>query len=229
MCHLAHARALPKPLKINCGSSVSCGRRRFLITVILEREVRMKESLQRYDLLAGSQFSCFIGILCSCFIGFLFVGAPFELVASRVVSVQLIFLSEFISWLLLFSGGALLAAAGAWGSYLATPGHQPIRLWPIIVVSEITAVVVAITTALVLSRFPMVVGKSLYGDAQSHIIVFFLGVLVIALSTSLSTWRFGQGVAKGIAMAAGLLVLGALAEAVLAIAVYLLFSLVPSL
>jgi hypothetical protein len=189
----------------------------------------MKESLQRFDRLAGNQPSCFIGILFSCFIGILFVGAPFGLVASKVVSLQLILLSEFISWLLLFGGGALLAAAGAWGAYLATPGHQPIRLWPIIVASEITAVVVAITTALVLSRFPMVIGKSLYGDAQPHIILFFLGVLTIAWSTSLSTWRFRQGVAKGIAMAAGIFVLGALAEAGLAIAVYFLFSLVPNL
>ena len=188
----------------------------------------MKESLQRFDLLADSQLSGFIGILFSCFTGILLVGAPVELVASKVVSAQLIFLSQSISWLLLFGGGALLAAAGAWASYLATPGHQLIRLWPIIVVSEITAVVVAITTALVLSRFPMVLGESLFGGAQSHIIVFFLGVLVIALITSLSTWRFRQGVAKGIAMAAGLLVLGALAEAVLAITVYLLFSLIPT-
>jgi hypothetical protein len=70
----------------------------------------MKESLQRFDRLAGNQLSGFIGILFSCFIGILFVGAPFELVASKVVSLQLILLSEFISWLLLFGGGALLAA-----------------------------------------------------------------------------------------------------------------------
>jgi hypothetical protein len=43
----------------------------------------MKESLQRFDRLAGNQPSCFIGILFSCFIGILFVGAPFELVASK--------------------------------------------------------------------------------------------------------------------------------------------------
>ncbi len=189
----------------------------------------MRESLQRFDLLADSQLSCFIGILFSCFTGILFVGAPFELVASKVVSAQLIFLSQFISWLLLFGGGALLAAAGAWGGYLATPGHQPIRLWPIIVVAEITAVVAAIITALVLSRFPMVLGKSLYGYTQPDIIVFFLGVLVIALSTSLSTWRFRQGLAKGIAIAAGMFVLGALAVVVLAVATYLLFSLLPNL
>lgn len=189
----------------------------------------MKEFIRRFDPPASAQLSCFIGVLFSCFTGILLVGAPFELVASKVVSVQLMFLYQFISWLLLFSGGALLAAVGAWASYLATPRHQPIRLRPIIAVSEITAVVVAIITALVLLRFPAVLGKSLYGYAQPHIILFFGGVLVIALSASLSTWRFRQGLAKAVAMAAGLFVLGVLAEAVLAVAVFLLFSLIPSL
>ncbi len=189
----------------------------------------MTESIQRFDRLTNAQLSCFIGILFSCFTGMLLVGAPVELVASKVVSVQLEFLSQFISWLLLFGGGALLAAVGAWASYLATPGHQPVRLRPIIAVTEITAVVVTIITALVLSRFPEVLGTSLYGSAQPHIILFFAGVLVITVSASSATWRFDQGLAKAVAMGTGLFVLGALAEAVLAIVVYLLFILVPNL
>ncbi len=189
----------------------------------------MKEFIQRFDPLPSTQLSCLIGILFSCFTGILLVGAPFELVASKVVSVQLVFLSQLISWLLLFGGGALLAAVGAWASYLATPGHQPVRLRPIIAVSEITAVVVAIASALVLSHFPTVLGTSLYGDAQPHIILFFVGVSIIAVSASLATWRFDQGLAKAVATGTGLFILGALAEVVLAIAVYLLFILVPNL
>jgi hypothetical protein len=188
----------------------------------------MKEYIQRFDPLASTQLSCFIGILFSCLTGILLVGAPIELVAYKVVSTQLEFLSYLISWLLLFSGGALLAAVGAWGSYLATPGHRAIRLRPVIAVSEITALVVAIISALVLSRFPIVLGTSLYGDAQPNIILFFVGVLIITMSASLATWRFGQGLTKTVAMAVGLFVLGVLIEAVLAIAVYLLFNLIPN-
>jgi hypothetical protein len=193
----------------------------------------MKEFKQRCDTFSRTQLGGFIGILFSCFTGILFVGAPLELATSKIVSmivsVQLIFLSQFISWILLFGGGALLAAVGAWGSYLATPCYQPIRLRSIIAVSEITAIVVAIATALVLSRFPTVLGESLYGSAQPDIILFFGGVLVIALSASLSTWRFGRGLVKGVAAVAGLVVLGVFAVSVLATAVYLLFSLVPNL
>ncbi len=189
----------------------------------------MKEFVHRFDPLAGTQLGCFIGILFSCLTGSLLVGAPFELVAYKVVSVQLVFLSQLVSWLLLFGGGALLAAVGAWVSYLATPGHQPVRLRPIIAVSEITAVVVAIATAWMLSSFPTVLGTSLYGNAQPRIILFFAGVLVITVSASLATWRVEQGWAKTVAMGTGLFVLGALAVAVLATAVYVLFSLVPNL
>ena len=187
----------------------------------------MKVYAQRFDPSISTQLSCFIGILFSCFTGMLLVGAPFALLASKVVSVQLVFLHQFISWLLLFCGGALLAGVGAWCGYLATPGHQPIRLRPIIAVSEITAVVVAIAGTFVLFRFPTVLGGSLYEGAQPYIILFFVGVLIIALSTSLSTWRFRQGLVKGIAVTAGLFALGALVEAVLAIAVYLLVSTPP--
>jgi hypothetical protein len=186
----------------------------------------MKEFVQRFDPLASTQLSCFIGILFSCLTGILLVGIPFDMVASKVVRVQPMFLSQLISWLLFFGGGALLAAVGAWCGYLTTPGHRAIRLQPIVAVSEITALVVAIISALVLSRFPTVLGTSLYGDAQSHIILFFVGVLIIAISASLATWRFEQGLAKAVAMAAGLFVLGVLTEAVLAIAVYLLFGLI---
>jgi hypothetical protein len=201
----------------------------FRITVVREKEVQMKEFVQRFDPLASTQLSCFIGILFSCLTGILLVGAPFELVAYKVVSMQLIFLSQLISWLLLFGGGALLAAVGAWCSYVTTsPGYRAIRLRPIIAVSEITAFVMAIISALVLSRFPTVLGTSLYGDAQPHIILFFVGVLIIAVSASLATWRFGQRLAKTVAMAVGLFVLGVLAEAVLAIAVYLVFGLIPN-
>lgn len=189
----------------------------------------MKEFVQRFDPLASTQLSCFIGILFSCLTGILLVGVPFDMVADKVVSVQPVFLSQFISWLLLFSGGALLAAVGAWCGYVTTPGHQAIRLRSIIVVSEITALVVAIISALVLSRFWTVLGTSLYGEAQPQVIVFFVGVLIIAVSASLVTWRFGQGLARTIAVAMGLFVLGVLAEAVLAIAVYLVFSLIPNL
>jgi hypothetical protein len=189
----------------------------------------MNESIQRFGLTAGAQPSCFIGILFSCFTGILLIGVPLDLVASKVVIVQQIFLSEFISWLLLFSGGALLAAIGAWCGYLVTSGGQPIRLRPIVIASEITAIVAAIAAALVLSRFPTVLGYALYGEAQPHIVLFLAGVLAIALSASVSTWRLREGLAKGIATAAGLFVLGALIVAVFAIAAYLLFSLVPTL
>ena len=189
----------------------------------------MNQSIQRLNFLASAQLSSFIGILFSCLTGILLIGISLDLVASKVVSVQQIFLSEFISWLLFFSGGALLAAVSAWCGYLVTSGHQPIRLRPIIAVSEITAVVVAIASALVLSHFPMVLGESLYGDAQPHIILFFAGVLVIALSASVSTWHFREGLAKGIVEAARLIVLGALVEVVFAIAVYLVFSLIANL
>jgi hypothetical protein len=189
----------------------------------------MNESIQRSGFLAGAQPNCFIGILFSCLTGILLVGAPLELVVYKLISVPLEFLSEFIRWLLLFSGGALLAAIGAWCGYLVTSGHQPIRLRPIVAASEITAIVAAIAAALVLSRFPMVLGESLYGNAQPQIILFFVGVLVIALSASVATWRLSEGLAKSIATAARLFVLGALVEAALATAVYLLFSLVPTL
>jgi hypothetical protein len=189
----------------------------------------MNQSIQRFGLSAGAQSSSFIGILFSCLTGILLVGIPLELVAYRLISVQPMFLSGFISWLLLFSGGALLAAVGAWCGYLVTSGYQPVRLRSIVAASEITAIVLATAAALVLSRFPMVLGESLYGIAQPHIILFFAGVLVIALSASVSTWRLGEGLAKSIATAARLFVLGALVEAAFAIAVYLLFSLVPTL
>ena len=199
------------------------------MTAVLEREVWMNESIQRFGFFAGAQSSSFIGILFSCLTGILLVGIPLELVAYNLISVQPDFLSLFISWLLLFSGGALLAAVGAWCGYLVTSGHQPIRLRPIVAVSEITAIVAAIVAALVLSRFPNVLGESLYGEAQPHIILFFAGVLVIALSASVSAWRLGDGLAKSIATAARLFVLGALVVAVPAIAAYLFLSLVPTL
>lgn len=189
----------------------------------------MNESIHRSGFLAGAQSSSFIGILFSCLTGILLLGAPLELVVYELISVQPIFLSEFISWLLFFSGGALLAAVGAWCGYLVTSGGQPARLRPIIAASEITAVAMAIAAAMVLSRFPAVLGESLYGIAQPEIILFFAGVLVIASSASVSAWRFREGLAKSIATAARLFVLGALVEAVLAIAVYLVFSLVPTL
>lgn len=58
----------------------------------------MNESIQRFNFLAGAHLSCFIGILFSCFTGILLIGVPLELVASKIVSVQLIFLSQFISY-----------------------------------------------------------------------------------------------------------------------------------
>jgi hypothetical protein len=189
----------------------------------------MNESIQRSGFLAGAQPNCFIGILFSCLTGILVVGAPLEFVAYKLISVQFIFLSEFIRWLLLFSGGALLAAVGAWCGYLVTSGQQPVGLRPIVAASEITAIGMAVAAALVFSRSPTVLGESLYGVAQPQIILFFVGVLVIALSASVSTWRLREGLAKSIASAARLFVLGALVEAVLATAVYLLFSLVPTL
>jgi hypothetical protein len=54
-------------------------------------------------------------------------------------------------------------------------------------------------------------------------------VLVIALSASVSTWRLREGLAKSIATAARLFVLGALVEAAFAIVAYLVLSLVPTL
>jgi hypothetical protein len=229
MCHLADARVIPACYKVGCADATSCRRGRFLVTALIEKGIWMNESIQRLNFLAGAQLSCFIGILFSCFTGILLIGVPLDLVATKVVIVEQAFLSEFISWLLLFCSGALLAGVGAWGSNLATPGYQPIRLRSIIAVSEITAIVVAIAAALAFSRFPMVLDESLYGEAQPHILTFFVGVLVIALSTSLSTWRFREGLAKGVAVTAGLLVLGLFAVAILATAVYLLFSLVPNL
>jgi hypothetical protein len=189
----------------------------------------MNESIQRSGFLAGAQLNCFIGILFSCLTGILLVGIPLELLVSKLISVQPMFLSEFIGWLLFFSGGALLAAVGAWCGYLVTSGQQPVGLRPIVAASEIAAIVMAIAATLVISRSPMVLGESLYADAQPHIILFFIGVLVIALSASVSTWRLREGLAKSTATAARIFVLGALVEAVLAIAVYLLFSLVPAL
>jgi hypothetical protein len=189
----------------------------------------MKEFVQRFDPLASTQVSSYIGILFSCLTGILLVGIPFDLVASKVVNEQLVFLSQFISWLLLFSGGALLAAVGAWCSYLATPGHRAIRLRPIIAVSEITALAIAIISALILSRFPTVLGTSLFGYTQPHIILFFVGVLIITASASSATWRTGHGLTKAVAMAVRLSVLGVLAEATLATVAYLVFSLFPNL
>jgi hypothetical protein len=189
----------------------------------------MNESIQRFGFSAGAQLSCFIGILFSCLTGILLIGIPLELIVHKLISVQPIFLSEFIGWLLFFSGGALLAAVGAWCGYLVTSGSQPVRLRSIVAASEIAAIAMAIIAALVLSRFPTVLGESLYGIAQPHVILFFVGVLVIALSASVSTWRLREGLAKSIATAARLFVLGALVEAVFAIAVYLVLSLVPTL
>ncbi len=189
----------------------------------------MNESIQRFGFSAGAQLSCFIGILFSCLTGILLVGIPLELLVSKLISVQPMFLSEFIGWLLFFSGGALLAAVGAWCGYLVTSGQQPVGLRPIVAASEITAIMMAVAAALVFSRYPTVLGESLYGVAQPQIILFFVGVLVIALSASVATWRLSEGLAKSIATAARLFVLGALVEAVLAIAVYLTFSLVPTL
>jgi hypothetical protein len=189
----------------------------------------MNESIQRSGFLAGAQLNCFIGILFSCLTGILLVGIPLELLVSKLISVQPMFLSEFIGWLLFFSGGALLAAVGAWCGYLVTSGQQPVGLRPIVAASEITAIGMAVAAALVFSRSPTVLGESLYGVAQPHIILFFAGVLVISLSASVSTWRFREGLAKSLATAARLFVLGALVEAALATAVYLLFSLVPTL
>jgi hypothetical protein len=189
----------------------------------------MNQSIQRFGLSAGAQSSSFIGILFSCLTGILLIGIPLELVVYRLISVQPIFLSEFIGWLLFFSGGALLAAVGAWCGYLVTSGSQPVRLRPIVAASEIAAIVMALAAALMFSRYPAVLGTSLYGDTQPHIILFFAGVLVIAFTASVSTWRLREGLAKSIATAARLFVLGAIVEAVFAIAVYLLFILVPSL
>ena len=189
----------------------------------------MNESIRRFGFPADAQSSSFIGILFSCLTGILVVGAPLELVFYKLTNVQPDFLFQFISWLLLFSGGALLAAVGAWCGYLVTTGAQPVRLRSIVAVSEITAIVAAIAAALVLSRFPMLLGESLYGGAQPQFILFFAGVLVIALSASVSTWRLSEGLAKGLATAVRLLVFGVLVEAVFAVAVYLVFSLVPTL
>ncbi len=189
----------------------------------------MNESIQRIGFRADARSSSFIGILFSCLTGVLLVGAPLELVVYKLISVQPVFLSEFISWLLLFSGGALLAAVGAWCGYLATSGRQPLRLRSIVAASEITAVVAAIAAALMISRFPLLLGESLYGIAQPEVALFFAGVLVIALSASVSTWRLEEGLTRAIATAARLFLLGALLEALLAIAVYLVFSLVPTL
>jgi hypothetical protein len=187
----------------------------------------MNESIRRSGFLAGAQPNSFIGILFSCLTGVLLVGIPLELVVYKLISVPQTFLSEFISWLLLFSGGALLAAVGAWCGYLVTSGRQPVPLRQIVAASGITAIVLAIAAALVLSRFPTALGESLYGIAQPHIILFFAGVLVISLSASVSTWRFREGLAKGMAAAARLFVLGALVEAAFAIAVYVVLNLVP--
>jgi hypothetical protein len=189
----------------------------------------MNESIQRIGLPAGAQSSSFIGILFSCLTGILLIGIPLELVVYKLINMQPDFLAQFISWLLFFSGGALLAAVGAWCGYLVTSGAQPVPLRSIVAVSETTAIVTAITAALVLSRFPMLLGDSLYGIAQPHIILFFVGVLVIALSASVSAWRLREGLAKCIATAARLLVLGVVVEAVLAIAAYLVIGLVPTL
>jgi hypothetical protein len=189
----------------------------------------MNESIQRSGFLAGAQSSCFIGILFSCLTGILLVGIPLELVAYKLISVQPIFLYEFIGWLVFFSGGALLAAVGSWCGYLVTSGSQPARFRPIVAASEVAAIVMAIAAALVFSRSPTVLGTSLYGDAQPHIILFFVGVLVIALSASVSTWRLREGLAKSIPTAARLFVLGALVQAAFAITVYLVFSLIPTL
>jgi hypothetical protein len=189
----------------------------------------MNESIQRSGFLAGAQLNCFIGILFSCLTGILLVGIPLELLVSKLISVQPMFLSEFIGWLLFFSGGALLAAVGAWSGYLVTSGQQPVGLRPIVAASEITAIGMAVAAAFVFSRSPIVLGESLYGNAQPQIILFFVGVLVIALSASVATWRLREGLAKSLATAARLFVLGALVEAALATAVYLLFSLVPTL
>ena len=215
---------------MRCGTAASSyGRLRTPITAVLEKGIRMNESIQRIGLPAGAQSSSFIGILFSCFTGILLVGAPLELVAYKLINVQPVFLFEFVSWLLLFSGSALLAAVGAWCGYLVTSGNQPVRLRPIVAASEITAVAAAIAAALVLSRFPMLLGESLYGMAQLEIILFFAGVLIIALSASVSTWRLQEGLAKGIATVARLFVLGVLVEVVLAIAAYLVLGLVPTL
>jgi hypothetical protein len=189
----------------------------------------MKEFVQRFDPLASTQLGSYIGILFSCLTGILLVGVPFDLVASKVVSTQLVFFSHLISWLLLFGAGALLAAVGAWCTYLATPGYRAIRLRPIIAVSEIAALAVAIVSAWMLSRSPTVLGTSVYGDAQPHIILFFAGVLIITASASLATWRFGQGLTRAAAMVVRLSFLGVLVEAALAATAYLVISLIPNL
>ena len=189
----------------------------------------MIQSVKRLGLLADAKSTCFIGILFSCLTGVLLVGAPLELVANKLIGVQQIFLFELIRWLLLFSGGALLAAVGAWGGYLAATGSQPVPFRSIVAASEIAAIALAIAAALTFSWSRTVLGESLYGIAQPDIIVFFAGVLVIASSASLAAWRFTEGVARGLATAARLFVLGALVEVVFAVAVYLVFSLVPAL
>ena len=189
----------------------------------------MYESVKRFGLLADAKSSCFIGILFSCLTGVLLVGIPLQLVANKLLVGQQIFVFQFISWLLIFSGGALFAAAGAWSGYLVTSGHQPVRFRSIVAASEVTAIALAIAAALMFSLFPKVLGESLYGVAQPETILFFAGVLVIASSASLAAWRFREGVASSIATTARLFVLGALVEAALAMAVYLVFSLVPTL
>ncbi len=112
----------------------------------------MNESIQRFGISAGAQSSSFIGILFSCLTGILLIGIPLELVVHRLISLQPMFLYEFIGWLLFFSGGALLAAVGAWCGYLVTSGSQPARFRPIVAASEIAAIVLAIAAALVLSE-----------------------------------------------------------------------------
>jgi len=189
----------------------------------------MNESIQRIGFPAGAQSSSFIGILFSCFTGILLIGIPLDLVVQMLINVQPVFLSQLISWLLLFSGGALLAAVGAWCGYLVTSGAQPVPLRSIFAVSETTAIVAAIAAALMLSRFSMLLGESLYGLAQPHIILFFVGVLVIALSASVSAWRLREGLARSLATAARLLVLGGVVVAVLATAAYLVIGLAPTL
>jgi hypothetical protein len=199
------------------------------VTVVSEKEVRMNESIQRYRFSAGAQSSTFVGTLFSCLTGILVLGAPLELAVDKLISVQPMFLSEFIGWLLFFSGGAFLAAVGAWCGYLVTSGSQPARFRPIVAASEIAAIVMAIAAALEVSRFPTVLGESLYGNSQPDIILFFAGVLVTSLSASVSAWRLREGLAKSLATATKLFVLGALLEAVFATAVYLAFNLVPTL
>ncbi len=121
---------------------------------------------------------------------------------------------EFIIWPLTFGICAIFAAIGAgWASNLLVPGHTRSRFLPVVGISEVTAVVVAVAllglTVFFFPRFPAF--ASMLGPP---IFLLGTGVIFIAMSASWAAWHFRSlegHMAKDVAITLGLVGLAILA------------------